>query len=220
VTSHTIGMIAGGGRRDVRRPFVLFAALAVVVAFVRLPRAATVDEHPLQLSVSEAAGVYSVSARFAVAGAAGAAVQVLTDYERIPQFMPGVKTSIVRDRTADRVLVEQDALSKFLLFSKRMHLLLEVRQSGQRIRFRDIAGDSFTRYEGSWQVSDDHGATVIDYELTAAPAFAVPAPVLRRLLKRDSADMVSQLRREIARRARYTSPACSSPAFSSSTTNN
>jgi hypothetical protein len=29
---------------------------------------------------------------------------VLTDYERIPQFMPGVKTSVVRERAADRVV--------------------------------------------------------------------------------------------------------------------
>ena len=122
-------------------------------------------------------------------------------------FMPGVKTSIVRERNRDRVLVEQDALSKFLLFSKRVHLLLEVRQEGRCIRFRDIAGVSFTRYEGGWQVTDDHGTTVVSYELTAAPAFAVPAPVLRRLFKRDSAEMVTQLRREIARLARYTAPA-------------
>jgi len=31
-------------------------------------------------------------------------------------------------------------------------------------------------------------------------AFSVPAPVLRRLLRRDSAEMVTQLRGEIARR--------------------
>jgi ribosome-associated toxin RatA of RatAB toxin-antitoxin module len=184
-----------------------------------MPSAAAVEDRPLQLSVGEAGGVYTVSARFDVAGGPDAAVAVLTDYERIPQFMPGGRTSVVRQRTGGRVLVEQDALSKFLLFSKRVHLLLEVRQEGRIIQFRDLAGESFTRYEGRWQVGEDHSRTVVSYELTAAPAFAVPAPVLRRLLKRDSAEMVTQLRREIARRARYTAPACS-PAFSSSTTSN
>src|SRR4030095_5493589 len=140
------------------------------------------EDQWLRLSVSEDRGVYTVSARFVVAGAADTAVAVLTDYERIPEFMPGVKTSVVRERHGDRVLVEQDALSKFLLFSKRVHLLLEVRQAGRRVRFRDIAADSFTRYEGGWQVTDERGSTVVAYELTAAPAFAVPAPVLRRLL--------------------------------------
>ena len=217
MTSHAASTAAGGGRQNVRRPFVLVAA-AILLASTQVPCAATMEDRPLQLSVSEDGGAYTVSARFDVGGTADSAMAVLTDYERIPQFMPGVKTSIVRERNRDRVLVEQDALSKFLLFSKRVHLLLEVRQEGRRIRFRDIAGASFTRYEGGWQVTDDHGTTVVSYELTAAPAFAVPAPVLRRLLKRDSAEMVTQLRREIARRARYTAPACS-PAFSSSTTN-
>lgn len=216
VTSPTI---AGGGRRNVRRLFLVFAALAFVVASATLPRAATMEDQPLQLSVIEDGGLYTVSARFVVAGTADTAVAVLTDYERIPEFMPGVKTSVVRERKGDRVLVEQHALSKFLLFSKRVHLLLEVRQNGRSIRFRDVAGDSFTRYEGHWQVSEDHGRTVVSYQLTAAPAFAVPGTLLRRLLKRDSGDMVTQLRREIARRARYTAPACS-PASSSLTTSN
>jgi ribosome-associated toxin RatA of RatAB toxin-antitoxin module len=180
--------------------------MTVALGTARAPRASSAGQEPaLQLSVGEEAGVYTVAARFDAPGAADSVVAVLTDYERIPQFMPGVKTSIVRERADDRVLVEQEALSTFLLFSKHVHLLLEVRQEGHRIRFRDLAGDSFTRYEGRWQVREECGRTLVSYELTAVPAFAVPAPLLRRLLTRDSAQMVTQLRREIARRAGQTS---------------
>ena len=92
--SHTITTTAGGRRRTVRRPFVLFAA-AIFLTCPQVPRAVTMEDRPPQLSITDAGGVYTVSARFDVGGAADTAVAVLTDYERIPQFMPGVKTSIV-----------------------------------------------------------------------------------------------------------------------------
>ena len=80
-----------------------------------------------------------------------------------------------------------------------MHLLLEVRQDGAIIRFRDLDGESFARYEGTWRVTEEEGRTVVAYVLTAAPSFSVPTALLSRLFKRDSADMIKQLRLEIAR---------------------
>ncbi len=197
-----------------------------MLAIPHVPQAAGADAAPVELSVQETDGRYTVAARFAVPGSTEASIAVLTDYERIPAFMPGVKTSFVRERSAGRAVIEQDAVSRFLFFSKRVHLVLEVRQEGGTIRFRDLSGESFTHYEGGWRVSDVDGNTLVPYELSATPAFAVPASVLRRLLKRDSAAMVAQLRREIARRAagpqpRYTAPRpqCSPQSSSSMTSN-
>jgi carbon monoxide dehydrogenase subunit G len=189
----------GGGHGKARRPFVLLGVATLSMAVAQQPQAATGGDPSAQVSVREEDGVYTVAARFRVEGPPEAAVAVLTDYERIPEFMPGVKTSIVRERQAGRVVVEQDAVSRFTFFSKRVHLLLEVRQDGAIIRFRDLNGESFTRYEGSWRVTQEDGRTVVTYDLTAAPSFSVPSALLSRLLKRDSADMITQLRLEIAR---------------------
>jgi hypothetical protein len=60
-----------------------------------------------------------------------------------------------------------------LFFSKRVHLLLEIRQEGGTIRFRDLAAESFTRYKGTWRVSTERGKALVGYERSAAPAFAV-----------------------------------------------
>jgi hypothetical protein len=48
-------------------------------------------------------------------------------------------------------------------------------------------------------VTDDNGQTLVAYDLTAAPSFSVLGALLSRLLKRDSAAMIMQLRREIGR---------------------
>lgn len=90
--------------------------------------------------------------------------------------------------------------TKFMLFSKRVHLVLEIAEGEETVRFRDRCGKSFTRYEGHWHLTPTELGTELTYTLTAQPAFDVPGFLLKRLLERDSKDMIDQLRREIARR--------------------
>jgi carbon monoxide dehydrogenase subunit G len=151
-----------------------------------------------KVTVEERHGTYAVAAQFEVPQPPSRALAVLTDYEQIPRFMPGVRTSVVRERSAGRVLVEQEAVSRMMMFSKRIHLLLEVREEGDTLRFRDAAGRSFSTYEGTWRLSERNGRTVVTYELRANPNFEVPGFLLGRLLKRDARQMIDSLRAEIA----------------------
>lgn len=153
-----------------------------------------------KVTVEEAQGTYAVAAQFEVPQPPSHALAVLTDYEHIPRFMPGVRTSIVRERSAGRVVVEQEAVSRMMMFSKRIHLLLEVREEGDTLRFRDAAGHSFSTYEGTWHLSELSGRTVVTYELRAKPNFDVPGFLLGRLLRRDARQMIDSLRAEIAAR--------------------
>jgi ribosome-associated toxin RatA of RatAB toxin-antitoxin module len=152
------------------------------------------------VTVREERGVYSVSARFAVPDAPPVALAVLTDYEAIPRFLPDVKTSIVRERTDGRLVVEQEAVAKMMMFSKRVHLVLEITQEDGVIRFRDRCRSSFITYEGSWRLVPGNGGTTIHYTLTARPSFEVPEFILKRLLKRDAGRMIENLAREMASR--------------------
>ena len=161
------------------------------------------DDPPSQpaVTVREARGIYSVTARFEVPQAPALALAVLTDYEQIPRFMPGVKTSLVLERSPGRAVVEQEAVSRLMLFSKRVHLVLEITESADSLIFRDRSGRSFTRYEGTWLLCEVNGQTQILYQLTAQPSFDVPEFLLKRLLRRDSGQMIEGLRREIAARS-------------------
>ena len=104
----TLHAIPGGGQRRACRPIVFLFVAMLSMALAQHPRAATADDLSAQLSVREENGVYTVAARFPVDGPAERSVSVLTDYERIPQFMPGVKTSIVRKRQDGRIVIEQE----------------------------------------------------------------------------------------------------------------
>ena len=51
--------------------------------------------------------------------------------------MPDVRTSSVLERGDGRAVIEQEAVAHFMMFSKRVHLVLEVQEEAGSIRFRD-----------------------------------------------------------------------------------
>ena len=189
-----------GGCSDIRRFLRIagFAAMASLGAPVVLTAA---DAPGDDVKVREDHGVYTVRATFEVAQPAEIAFAVLTDYEAIPRFMPNISSSIVLERAGGRAIVEQQAVSRLMMFSKRVHLVLDIEEGAGTLTFSDRCRRSFARYEGAWHVSEQNGRTRITYELSAQPTFDVPEFVLRRVLKRDSREMIERLEREIAARA-------------------
>jgi len=185
-----LGIKLRGGR--------LLPAAALFLLLATTPAAA--EQTTNTVTVREEQGVYTVVAEFVVDQPAAIARAVLTDYERIPRFIRSVRTSIVRERTATRAVVEQEAVSAVMMFSKRIHLVLDVDEGENNLTFRDRCGRSFLRYEGAWTLSPHGDQTAVTYQLTAAPAFDVPGFVLKRLLKRDSTAMIELLQSEVIAR--------------------
>ena len=194
------------GQATARRTVVVLTLVLCGVASALLLGATGQHVAEPEVSVTEHDGLYVVTARFQVRQPPAIALAVLTDYEGIPRFMPGVVTSIVRQRGPSRAVVEQEALSRMWMFSKRIHLLLEVDEASDAIRFREGSGRSFSRYEGAWRVVRVDGLTVITYDLTAKPSFSVPDFVLTRLLRRDAAAMIERLQAEISLREQRPPP--------------
>jgi carbon monoxide dehydrogenase subunit G len=204
MASSSTASVTGGGRTCARR---LLACTAVVFYSAFAAVAPVVAEPRPDVTVHENGGIYRVAATFSVSQPAAVVMEVLADYDGISRFMPDVQTSTVLERDDDYAVVEQEAVAKFLMFSKRVHLVLEVHQAPGSLRFRDRCGNSFSSYEGRWTVTEVGGHTHVAYELTARPAFEVPEFLLRRLLKRDSTRMIQLLTAEIAARHRANAPA-------------
>jgi len=179
-----------------RHPW-LVATFLLVAAGAYLPAATAPEPDVL---VQEERGTFTVSATFGVPQPPSAALAVLTDYEQIPRFMPEVRTSHVLGRTGNRAVVEQEAIARFMMFSKAVHLVLEIQEQDGAVRFRDRCGRSFSRYDGAWVTSRRDGYTAITYQLSAIPSFDVPEFLLKRLMKRDATRMIERLQREIAER--------------------
>jgi len=175
------------------------APCAETMAQTRLTEPAEVPDVP-DVMVSELNGVYHVSATFSVAQSASVIFDVLTGYEQIPRYMPDVRSSRVVERSDGRAVVEQEAVARVMMFSKRIHLVLDILEAQQTIRFRDRCGKSFERYEGAWTLTVKSPERVdVRYELTAKPSFDVPAFLLKRLLQRDAREMIRRLQNEMTK---------------------
>jgi hypothetical protein len=190
-----------GGRASVRQ-FVVVAAL-LLASTAAVPAA---GGQPGPVSVRGERGVYRVAASFVTAQPAAVAHAVLTDYERIPDYMPDVRSSRVLERGTGRAVVEQEAVARVLFFSKQVRLVLDVQEAPAAIHFRDRSGASFVRYEGAWMLREEDGRAIVDYQLLAQPGFDVPEFILTRLLKRDAGRMIERLQAEIAARAARPAP--------------
>jgi ribosome-associated toxin RatA of RatAB toxin-antitoxin module len=190
-----------GGRTGARRFVVALVVVLTVLNSLALLAYATDEQSPPDVTVHEERGTYSVKARFHVPQPPSVAFAVLTDYDDIPRFMSDIKTSKVLERSVNRAVVEQEGVSRFMMFSKRVHLVLEITEAADSLRFRDRCGRSFAAYEGRWSIVGNGGGTDLVYELTANPSFSVPETILKRLLRRDSTRMIASLRQEMATRA-------------------
>jgi len=188
-----------GGRSRARRLVLVTSTLALFTA--ASIQAAAKSQSDVPVTVSESDGIYSVAAAFVVPQPASVVVAALTDYSQIPTFMPEVRRSDVLERSDEYTVVEQEAVARFMMFSRRVHLVLEVREARGTIRFRDRCGKSFARYEGTWTLAEHAGRTHVIYQLSAQPSFEVPEFLLKRLLKRDAGDMIERLKAEIVARA-------------------
>lgn len=171
----------------------LLLCAALVAGTVTL---AAASDDP-NVGVAESGGTYRVTAMFQVPQPPAVALAVLTDFERIPQYVPDIKRSTVLERSDDGTLVEQEVIAKFMMFSKRVHLILRVSEQAGVIRFHDECATSFAVYNGSWTVRPAGSGASITYQLDARPSFEVPAFVLRRLLKRDATDLIARITGEI-----------------------
>ena len=191
-----------GDRRLAARRLLVAVVVSACVSLPGARLAAAADPAPSpQVSVHEERGTYMVTARFEVPQPPDIVLAVLSDYEEIPRFMPDVRRSVILERVPGRLIVEQEAVSRFMMFSRQVHLLLEVTEGSGSLQFVDRCGKSFKTYRGAWRVEGRGHGSLVTYELNAQPGFDVPEFVLKRLLKRDSAQLINRLRAEFASRA-------------------
>src|SRR3989338_6032511 len=89
----------------------------MALALLAAPAGAASAAEELAASVERKGAWFAVRAHAMVAAPVALVWQVLTDYENIPQFIPGIARSVLLMRAQDRVLLEQQGEARFFLFS-------------------------------------------------------------------------------------------------------
>lgn len=191
-----------------RSPLRLALLAGTVIAFGALAEAdeGAVGPSPV-LTETLSSGVYALQGSFDVGVRPHVAWQVLTDYDGIPHFVPSILTSVAVKQGAREQVVDQEFEGKALIFTRDMHVRLDVHeQPERRITFRDVALTDFEVYRGSWRIQKTPDGSRVVYLLWAKPKGFAPAGVTRGAFKDAALRMLGELRTEMVRRAAQPSP--------------
>lgn len=138
--------------------------------------------------------------------------QVLTDYDHLADFIPGMHVSRVLARDGNGLLVEQKGEARLLFFSYPIEVKLAIDEFPyQRITSRAVAGN-FREMSGAYQLEADQERVRLRYTGSMIPDFLVPPLigtfVLRRNVERQFAALVDEILR---RQKRDSRPAAAHP---------
>ena len=139
--------------------------------------------------------VYQIAATGTVAATPAAVWRILSDYDQLADFVPDLKSARVLSRNGNTVIVEQLGVARFLVFSQRIRLVVQVQeQPPERIDISLIEGDMKV-YRASWVLSPVTGAagTRVEYTASIEPTFYVPEMIGESLIKQDIARMMTAL---------------------------
>ena len=137
--------------------------------------------------------------------------RVLTDYERLPQFVPELVHSKLVKRSGNEVLLDQESRAGFLFFS--YNLRMTVRVTEQAFSAIDIAlvSGGMKRYDARWELEDaqeqESGpggrmGTRIRYSARMEPEFFIPPLIGEPFVQASVKKTVEAVMREIEKNAR------------------
>ncbi|MES2535793.1 MAG: SRPBCC family protein [Pseudomonadota bacterium] len=157
-----------------------------------------------QRLVTDEQSVMKVNASGFAAASPQQVWQVLTDYERFPEFLPKLSSSRVISRSSSEVLVEQNGKAGFLFIKHNIHLLVRIiEQPFAAIDLTLVRGD-MKHYVARWELSplarNGRNGTLITYAATLEPDFFVPPLIGRPLVEADVKETMEAVIAEIGRR--------------------
>ena len=126
---------------------------------------------------------------------------VLTDYERLDQFIPNLASSRLVHRKGDTVQLKQVGSQKLLglRFSAQVLLELQEFRPDGVLRFSMLKGD-FRRFEGSWQIRDLPDGSSLLYELTVQGCLGMPIRLIEERLRDDLSSNLKAVEAEARQR--------------------
>lgn len=155
---------------------------------------------PGQVAVDYRDGAYFASLEMVVAVPPAVALAVLTDFDRMAEFMPGLNRSRILARDGNIFRVAQQGRAQFgpVGFSYESERRIEV-IGGTRILARAIAGTA-KRMSSEMQLSPVAGGTRLEYRVEIVPDTWLPGVVGRGFFRHELAEQFSALEREMLRR--------------------
>ncbi len=127
---------------------------------------------------------------------------ILTDYENIDEFIPGMERSeVIKSYPRGAIVLEQEGAVSIFPFTFRSRILLQIREDPmKRITFEMIEGD-FDSYRGSWTLKRSGSTVIVGLTINASYPVRIPRFFISRSLSRIARNSLSAIAEEAERRA-------------------
>lgn len=141
-----------------------------------------------------------VSGELTVPVSPATAWAVLTDYERVPEFVPGMRVSRVLEQSGNTRVVEQQgemqANNMRMLF---MGTLRITEEPTSRLSVQFLSG-TFRNMQGQWTLQGKRAPVTLAYQLDFDAGTPYPSPVMVGMLQQQVVHWVTSLAAEMERR--------------------
>lgn len=145
-----------------------------------------------------------VSARAVVDAPHALVWSTLTDYSKLPEFVPGLRVSRVVERRGPTAVVHQQGEARFLMFSQPIDVLVESTEYPPSVIAIHLVKGSLRRLTGRYEVASLATAAGSRIELrwigTIEPEFGLTPLIGELLVRANIEDQFLGMVREIERR--------------------
>jgi ribosome-associated toxin RatA of RatAB toxin-antitoxin module len=172
----------------------LCAALLVLCAPWALATQALIE-----VKTSHAGDLVTVRAVATIAAPMAVVWGTLTDYERLPEFIPGLRKSTVIARSGATATVQQSGEARFFFASVPIEVTLESTEAPPNIEVRRVAG-TLKRLEGRYETEVLEGSVQLRWLGNIEPENGLPPLVGEALMRRSIRAQFTGMVREIERR--------------------
>ncbi len=171
------------------------------------------SQSEVEVETSRSGDLIEVRARATISASFAVVWGTLTDYERLPDFIPGLKKSRVLARVGATTTVEQGGEARFLFLSIPIEVTLESTERPPTIEVRRIAG-TLRHLQGRYEteILADPAQVQLRWIGSITPESDLPPllgeALMRLLIRQQFVGMVREIeRREAARKLAVPVPA-------------
>jgi ribosome-associated toxin RatA of RatAB toxin-antitoxin module len=163
---------------------------------------ATIAAEDVRVEAARAGAAVAVSAHASVKAPLATIWSTLTDYERLPEFVPGMKRSRIIGRRGPAAIVEQDGEAGFLIFRFPIHVVVESAEYPPNLITIHVVRGNLRQLEGQYRIEQGASAEehVLHWSGTIEPDTMLPAFITVPLMRANIEDQFAGMVREIKRR--------------------
>jgi ribosome-associated toxin RatA of RatAB toxin-antitoxin module len=141
-----------------------------------------------------------VSGALSVPVAPATAWAVLTDYERVPEFVPGMRVSRIIEKSENtRVLEQQGEMLANNMRMLYLGTLRVVEEPSSKLSVQFLSG-TFRNMQGQWTLQGNSAPVTLAYQLDYDTGTPYPSPVMVGMLQQQVIHWVTSLAAEMERR--------------------